>query len=147
MISSCIRAPLFQGMNPPSCKAGSNNWAELLPTSWLPLALSTHISYIITSIHCWQPLSPVCICVGGPRQLGQASLIIQGGLSAHGGPSYYKDQVAGLRSCYLLPSATSVLLLDHLSSTVAADTASVFSILHFSPRYNQSNLTVHCFCN
>lgn len=73
--SSCISALFFQRMNPPCCKAGSSNWAELLPTPWLPLALSTHISYIITSVPCRQPLSLLCMCVGGPVQFTQASLI------------------------------------------------------------------------
>lgn len=94
-------------MNPPCCKAESNKWAELLPTSWLPLALSSHISYIITSIHCWQPLSPVCVCVGVQCNWVKP-LDIQGGLFAHRGPSYYKDQAAELRSCYLLLSAMSL---------------------------------------
>lgn len=94
-------------MNPPSCKAEGNKWAESLPTSWLPLVLSTHISYIITSIHCWQPLSPVHVCVGTQCSWVKP-LDIQGGLFAHSGPSYYKDQVAGLRSCYLLLSAMSL---------------------------------------
>lgn len=108
MISSCIRTPLFQGMNLPSCKAGSNNRAELLPTSWLPLALST--PYIIYH-HLYSllaaPLSSLRVC-GWPNAVESSPTDIQGDLLAHNGPSYYKDQVAGLRSCYLLPSAMSL---------------------------------------
>lgn len=43
---------------------------------------------------------------GWPNAVESSSTDIQGGLFAHSGPSYYKDQVAGLRSCHLLPSTT-----------------------------------------
>lgn len=133
-------------MNPHSCKVGSNNWAEFLPTSWLLLVLSTHIiHYHLYSLLAVPQLSSLfCMCVGGLLQLSQPPLIYRDiclHMAMHP-PTKTEEQD---HSLILL----SPLLhqLSSLSFTVAAETATVFSTPHFLPWYNQSNLTVHCFCN
>lgn len=88
------------------------------------IAFSTVNPYII-HYHLYSllpaPLSTLHVC-GWPNAVDSSITDIQGGLLAHSSPSYFKDQVAGLMSLCLLPSAASLsccwISSYSLSSTV-----------------------------